>query len=60
MGIRWWDIKRYGIEIPRRTISASGVPVSIEDWLSTDDPRRAIQIPLKVRKAGLEPNPRVK
>ena len=60
MGIRWWDIKRYGIEIPRRTISASGVPVSIEDWLSTDDPRRAIQIPLKVRKAGMEPNPRVK
>jgi tetratricopeptide (TPR) repeat protein len=58
MGIRWWDIKRYGIEIPRRTINASGNPESIEDWLTVDDPRRAAQIPQKVRDAGLTPNPR--
>lgn len=60
MGIRWWDIKRYGIEIPRRTINAAGDPESNEDWLTVDDPRRAIQIPLKVRSAGLTPNPRNK
>lgn len=58
MGIRWWDIKRYNIVIPRRTIDISGNPVSVEDILEQDDPRRAIQIPLKARDAGMLPNPR--
>jgi len=58
MGIRWWDVKRYGIIIPRRTISISLLIESVDDWLTEDDPRRAIQIPLKVRDAGLDPNPR--
>lgn len=57
-GIRWWDIKRYGIEIPRREMGANGTPVKLLDWLSKDDPRRAIQIPLNIREAGLTPNPR--
>lgn len=57
-GFRWWDIKRYGIEIPRREIGVNGIPVKVTDWLKKDDPRRAVQIPLNVREAGLQPNPR--
>jgi len=57
-GKRWFDIKRWGIEIPRRQIDASGNPVAIVDWLKADDLRRAIQIPQDVISAGYEPNPR--
>ena len=57
-GFRWFDIKRYGIEIPRRVCGANGNPVKIIDWLRIDDPRRAIQIPLRVRSGGMEANPR--
>lgn len=57
-GIRWFDVKRYGIEIVRRTMDASGVPAVLLDVLKTDDPRRAIQLPPKVISAGVEPNPR--
>jgi hypothetical protein len=60
MGMRWFDIKRYGIEIPRRVANAQGTPVKITDWLRVDDPRRAVQIPLKVREGGMQPNPRNK
>ena len=58
IGLRWFDIKRWGIEIPRRTMGGDGNPVKITDWLKVDDPRRAIQIPQKVREAGYTPNPR--
>lgn len=58
VGKRWFDIKRWGIEIPRRQINASGVPEAITDWLTVDDLRRAIQIPEAVTTAGYEPNPR--
>ena len=57
-GKRWFDIKRWGIEIPRRTIDAAGNPVEFTDWLTVDDKRRAIQIPQDVVSAGYEPNPR--
>ncbi len=57
-GLRWFDIKRYGIEIPRRLMNSSGAPDRKTDFLPKDDPRRALQIPLKVRDAGLEANPR--
>ena len=57
-GKRWFDIKRWGIEIPRRVMDAAGKPDHIVDWLTVDDPRRAIQIPQKVREAGYSPNPR--
>lgn len=57
-GLRWFDIKRYGIEYPRRVMSASRVPEKKTDFLSKDDPRRAVQIPLKVRTAGVTANPR--
>ena len=57
-GLRWYDVKRYGIEIVRREIDAAGDPAVLTDVLTTDDPRRAIQIPFKVRAAGVQPNPR--
>ena len=57
-GMRWFDVKRWGIEIPRRVINTSGVPTKFTDWLTVDDPRRAIQIPMSVVEAGYEPNPR--
>jgi len=57
-GKRWFDIKRWGIRIPRRVMDGSGIPLEITDWLEVDDQRRAIQIPMKVREAGYEPNPR--
>ena len=59
-GIRWFDVKRYGIEIPRRMMDASGMPAELLDVLKVDDPRRAIQLSPKVLAAGVEPNPRNK
>lgn len=58
MGLRWFDIKRYGIEIPRRVMNAKGVPEKKKGFLKKDDPRRALQLPNKVIEAGLEKNPR--
>lgn len=57
-GLRWFDIKRYGIEFPRRVMAAGGLPERQTDFLSKDDDRRAVQIPLRVRSAGVTPNPR--
>ena len=60
LGLRWWDVKRYGIEIWRRTMGSNGAPARLDDVLLKDDPRRAIQIPIEVIDAGLTPNPRNK
>ena len=49
-GMRWFDIKRYGIEITHK-IGKDRV-----EYLSWNDPRRAIQIPNEVISAGLTPN----
>lgn len=57
-GLRWFDIKRWGIEIPRRMMSGNGKPEKIIDWLTKDDPRRAVQIPQKVTDQGYEGNER--
>lgn len=57
-GKRWFDIKRYGIEIPRRVMNTAGNPVRAYDWLTVDDERRALQIPTKSISAGYMPNPR--
>ena len=57
-GLRWFDIKRYGIEIVRRVIGADGNPAKAVDVLKANDPRRAVQIPARVRDAGIEGNPR--
>ncbi|MEA4937032.1 MAG: RagB/SusD family nutrient uptake outer membrane protein [Paludibacter sp.] len=51
-GYRWFDIKRYGIEI-EHNIAGKGI-----DKLVYNDPRRAIQLPQEVISAGLDPNPR--
>lgn len=59
MGMRWFDVKRYGIEITRRTLSTTSVePINEYDVLTIDDERRAIQLPKDVISAGLTPNPR--
>jgi hypothetical protein len=60
LGLRWWDVKRYGIEIWRRTMNANGTPGRLDDVLLVDDPRRAIQLPREVIDAGLTANPRNK
>lgn len=60
-GLRWFDLKRYGITVYRREITQeeSGfIPTSVSDSLKAGDPRWAMQIPYKVVKAGFEPNPR--
>jgi starch-binding outer membrane protein, SusD/RagB family len=49
-GMRWFDIKRYGIEITHK-IGSSRV-----ETLKWDDPRRAIQIPAEIISAGFSPN----
>lgn len=59
-GLRWFDIKRYGIEIVRRQMDASGIPAKLIDVLKKDDLRRAIQLPDRVISSGMEPNPRNK
>lgn len=55
-GIRWPDIKRYGIVIYRRLIT-DGYG-SVTDEMPVNDLRRAIQIPRNVILAGMKPNPR--
>ncbi len=56
-GLRWFDIKRYGIEVNRRQYQAGGV-VRTMKTLQAHDARTAIQLPIEVISAGLEPNPR--
>lgn len=55
-GLRWPDIKRYGIVIYRRLVSDGYGTVT--DEMPVDDLRRAIQIPKSVILAGMQPNPR--
>ena len=60
-GLRWFDIKRFGIEIHRRDIdnnSTGDTFVRSTDKLTLNDPRRAMQLPGDVIDAGLPANPR--
>ena len=57
-GMRWFDIKRYGITVYRREINAALNALTITDTLEYRDPRQAIQLPFEVRGAGLKGNPR--
>ena len=52
-GLRWFDLKRYGIEI---THQRGTDPLRTLVW---NDDRRAFQLPQKVLIAGMTPNPRV-
>lgn len=56
-GLRWFDLKRYGIEVFRIQYDASSIP-RIAESLKPNDPRRALQLPADVISAGLEANPR--
>ncbi len=58
MGLRWWDIRRYGIEVYRREMDPAGMPTKELDLLTKDDLRRTIQLPSDVIAVGLEANPR--
>lgn len=51
-GYRWFDIKRYGIEITHK------IGLDRVETLVTNDPRTAIQIPAEVIAAGFAPNDR--
>ncbi|MBO5881119.1 MAG: RagB/SusD family nutrient uptake outer membrane protein [Paraprevotella sp.] len=55
-GLRWGDIKRYGITVHRRTVQNKVITVT--DEMKADDPRRAIQIPKTSIETGMTPNPR--
>lgn len=50
-GMRWFDLKRYGIEYWHKIAKDS-------TYLKVNDQRRAIQIPKDVIDAGLQRNPR--
>lgn len=58
LGMRWFDVKRYGIQIYRRTLGTTLEVLDAYDSLKVDDPRRALQLPKDVITAGLEANPR--
>lgn len=57
-GMRWFDIKRYGIKVYRRKIITALNAIELIDEMDYRDPRQAIQIPFEVSSAGLQPNPR--
>ncbi|NDV65742.1 RagB/SusD family nutrient uptake outer membrane protein [Bacteroides sp. 224] len=54
-GLRWFDIKRYGIEIHRRLI---GNNIVVTDTMQKDDLRKVLRLPADVSDAGLPDNPR--
>lgn len=51
-GLRWQDVKRYGIEFSHNRAGKKS------DVLTKDDPRRAIQLPQDVIATGMQANPR--
>lgn len=56
-GLRWLDIKRFGITVYRRFMRDDG-DIEVTDQMDASDLRRAIQIPSDVISAGMEANPR--
>lgn len=57
-GLRWFDIKRYGMVIQRYGVDETGKTKPMEEILQVRDLRRAVQLPEEVIAAGLKPNPR--
>ncbi len=57
-GLRWNDIKRYGMTIYRREVTGEPAVREILDTMSKGDKRQAIQLPQEVTLSGLEKNPR--
>lgn len=56
-GMRWFDIKRFGIELTHEMSDGNDGVNAI--YLTWDDDRRAIQLPQEVLLAGQQANPRV-
>lgn len=56
-GLRWQDVKRFGMKIYRRTVNGTAVQ-EVTDSMDVNDPRRAVQIPASVITVGLQANPR--
>lgn len=52
-GMRWFDIKRLGLEFDRK------IGKDETDHLGIFDPRKAMQIPAEIQAAGIQGNPRV-
>lgn len=57
-GMRWFDIKRMGIEFDRKIGNNIAPEYHTTDRLTLNDPRLAIQLPPEVISAGLSANPR--
>ena len=56
-GLRWYDIRRYGIEIHRHQMDIDGNAHLVE-VLTKEDNRRTLPIPVDVAAAGMTQNPR--
>lgn len=56
-GLRWFDILRYGLTVSHKVLDGTGA-VASTITNTKDDPRRAFQIPVEAKLAGLELNPR--
>jgi hypothetical protein len=64
-GLRWYDVKRFGIVIYRRDVTTTdqtaykdiNTVAAVVDSLTLNDYRRAVQIPPKAIAAGMQPNP---
>lgn len=57
-GLRMQDVKRYGITIYRMKLNESDELIEVTDKMTADDPRSAVQLPVEVLSAGMQPNPR--
>lgn len=59
-GLRWFDVKRYGIEIQRYVITSGKYNKDIVKVapLLVRDERRALQLPVDVIASGMKRNPR--
>lgn len=55
-GLRWFDIKRFGLEYDRKIGTKIAPAYHVMDHLSVNDPRKAVQIPAEVVAAGMQPN----
>ena len=56
-GLRWYDIRRYGIEIYRHQLNSEGTAY-VKAVLSKDDKRRSLPLPVEVVAAGMQQNDR--
>jgi tetratricopeptide (TPR) repeat protein len=59
-GLRWFDVKRYGITIYHHKVDSNDeiVDANSYDALGKRDPRCAFQLPQDAISAGMKPNPR--